>query len=141
VDAAVENRTAFHRILAATGLAEEPAPPPPGAPRFFTTSLGVVRTPGSPTSVNREVHGVRTGRSELLLWAPERGDEPAWTALYDLAADPRALDPVAEPDPERVAALQDLLARWIQAGLEVRPEGVGGGAATRSALDAMGYTR
>jgi arylsulfatase A-like enzyme len=141
VDAAVENRTTFHRILAATGLAEEPAPPPPGAPRFFTTSLGVVRTPGSPTSVNREVHGVRTGRSELFLWAPERGDEPAWTALYDLAADPRALDPVAEPDPERVAALQDLLARWIQAGLEVRPEGVGGGAATRSALDAMGYTR
>ena len=142
VDAPVENRTVFHRILAATGLADEaPAAAAEGAPRFFTTSLGVVRTPGAPTSVNREVHGVRTGRSELFLWAPERGSEPAWTALFDLESDPKALAPVTEPDPARVAALQDLLARWIQAGLEVRPAGVGGGAATRSALDAMGYTR
>ena len=69
-----------------------------------------------------------------------RGDEAEWTVLYDLAADPGATTPVAEPDRERVDTLKDLLARWIAAGLEVRPAGVGGDAATRSALDAMGYT-
>ena len=138
----VENRMAFDQVLAATGLAEGPPPEPrTSAPRFFTTSLGVVRRPGAPTSVNREVHGVRTARGELFVWAPARGDAAEWTVLYDLAADPGATAPVAEPDAERVDALKDLLARWIAAGLEVRPAGVGGGAATRSALDAMGYTK
>lgn len=138
----VENRVAFDQVLMATGLAEgRPPEARSSAPRFFTTSLGVVRRPGAPTSVNREVHGVRTARSELFVWAPARGDEAEWTVLYDLAADPGATTPVAEPDAERVDALKDLLARWIAAGLEVRPAGVGGGAATRSALDAMGYTK
>ena len=120
------------------GLAE--GPPGRARARLAPTSLGVVRRAGAPTSVNREVHGVRTARSELFVWAPARGDEAEWTVLYDLAADPGATTPVAEPDAERVDALKDLLARWIAAGLEVRPAGVGGGAATRSALDAMGYT-
>ncbi len=105
---------------------------------FISTTLGMWPRAGGPHWKGLTMHGVMLG-DELLMWVPEGPEGQSAVALFDMSVDPDARKDLSVERPERCAALQALIERWLARGAKVRPNVMSGGDSALKKLQAMGY--
>jgi arylsulfatase A-like enzyme len=109
-----------------------------GTPIFFTVQRGQrIDTEAKARVDLTGLHAVQSGPWRLMH--SDSGSEGGWTALYNLAEDPAAMEDRSGEEPELVERLRKEIETWWRRGESVRPSSFHGGAEALRLLSEVGY--